>query len=123
MVDVISSSRNQCTRAATLSSTYSATLAPITVPSSVAFRKWMPAKILAFLTSSSADEKLRNVRVTPSIVSEDAVKRVLSPNRSLSTAAAALLMHEWPDGYSGCPGVANNGVQLASSVVAGLPSV
>ena len=50
------------------------------------------------------------------------VKCVRSPNSSARTAAAAPLTHEWPDGYPGWPGVANNGTQAGSGVVAGLPS-
>src|SRR5882757_1294660 len=83
----------------------------------------MPAKILAFFTSSSAVEKLSKDRTTPGITSDVTRKRVLSPKCCASTPAAAPLTHEWPEGYSGCAGVANNGNQVGSAVVAGLPSV
>src|SRR6185295_9366040 len=83
----------------------------------------MPAKMRAFFTSSRAVEKLLNDRTTPGIRSDSTAKRVRSPKRFASTAPAAPLMHEWPDGYSGCAGVANSGIHAGSSVVAGLPSV
>ena len=82
----------------------------------------MPPKMRAFLTSSSAAEKLRNDRTTASIVSDSTEKCVRSPNSLASTKPAAPLPHEWPDGYSGCAGVVNSGDQLVSAVVAGFPS-
>ena len=83
----------------------------------------MPAKMRAFFTSSSADEKLLNERTTPGIGSDSMLKCVRSPKRFASTAPAAALRHEWADGYSGCAGVAKSGIHAGSSVVLGLPSV
>src|SRR5690242_5629988 len=83
----------------------------------------MPAKIRAFFTSPSAAEKLSNCRTTPGITSDSTLNRVLSPKNLASTTPAAPLTHEWPDGYSGCAGVANSGIQAGSAIVAGLLSV
>src|SRR5436309_1642272 len=76
----------------------------------------------AFFTSSSASVKLRNERDTPSKRSLVTSKRVCSPNSFARIVVAAPLTHEWPDGYSGCAGVAKSGVQVASVVVAALPT-
>jgi hypothetical protein len=51
-----------------------------------------------------AAEKLPKERFTPSNESEVMLKRVFSPRRFESTAAAAPLKHEWADGYSGFGG-------------------
>src|SRR5947209_19287549 len=77
----------------------------------------------AFFTSSSASLKLRNERVVPIMTSFVMVKRVRLPNSFGSTAVAAPHPHEWRDGYSGCPGVANSGVHAASTAVAEFQSV
>src|SRR6476646_7812072 len=83
----------------------------------------MPAKIRAFFTSSSDSEKLRKERLTPIRRSLSRVKRSLSPKKLASTLAAAPLTVEWPDGYSGCAGVAKSGIHAGSEIVAELPSV
>jgi hypothetical protein len=77
----------------------------------------------AFLTSSMAAEKLPKERFTPSNESEVMLKRVFSPRRFESTAAAAPLKHEWADGYSGCGGIGSSGVHVGSAEVSGFPSL
>ena len=51
------------------------------------------------------------------------MKCLFSPKKLASTTAAAPLTVEWPDGYSGCAGVAKSGIHEGSGLVAGLPSV
>jgi hypothetical protein len=55
----------------------------------------------ASVISSRAAEKLVNERVTPSITSESRVKELFSPKKAASTVAAALLVVEWPERYTG----------------------
>src|SRR2546423_8736874 len=73
--------------------------------------------------SSAACVKLAYVRTTPGSVSDVSVNSASLPKYVPSTTTAAGLTVAWPDGYSGKLGVTSSGVQVASSIVAGLPSV
>src|SRR5215475_7490730 len=65
----------------------------------------------------------RKWRQTPGSLSESTRKEVLFPKIPPRTAAAAALMVEWPDMYSGCAAVTpSRGVQSRSVSVAGFPS-
>src|SRR6267142_6337085 len=85
----------------------------------------MPAKMRAFLISSSTSEKLPYEQITPAIsgASELTLKLVFSPKDCESILLAAPLTHEWPEGYSGWFGVMSSEVKDRSAVVAGFPSV
>src|SRR5437763_8791262 len=50
------------------------------------------------------------------------LKPALLPKNSVSTSAAAALVMQWPERYSGCGGVGTSGVQVGSGTVSGLPS-
>src|SRR6476620_2868701 len=73
--------------------------------------------------SSAAFVKLSYERTTPGKVSDVSVNSTSFPKKLPSMVAAAGLTVAWPEAYSGKFGVISNGVQVASSVVSGLPSV
>src|SRR6266478_8428749 len=64
----------------------------------------MPPKTRASAISAVASEKLEYVRV-PGRISDVRLKSVFSPNAAARMKAAAPLIEEWADGYSGCAGV------------------
>src|SRR6266403_5665072 len=65
----------------------------------------MPPKTRASAISAVASEKLGNERVVPGRTSEVRLKSAFSPNAAARMKAAAPLIEEWADGYSGCAGV------------------
>ena len=78
----------------------------------------MPPKTRALWISASALEKLAKDRGTlPGTSGDSTEKATSSPKNDSSTWAAAPLTVEWPEGYSGCGGVTNNGLQVASAAV------
>src|ERR1700682_3052369 len=86
----------------------------------------MPAKTRAFAISFTAAVKLEKERV-PARTSDVTENAVFSPNAAARIDAADPLTVECPEGYSGCGGVpvvaSSNGVQSASTSVAGFPSM
>src|SRR5213592_1688158 len=83
----------------------------------------MPAQMRASMTSLSPAENRAKLRVVCELLL-NALNAILSvPKNAWSVLTMAPDTHRWPDGCSGKGGVASNGVQVGSALVAGLPSV